>query len=584
MCRLLLLLLFSAAFPLFAEKGEIKQLPPKDAKPEVMAQVALKTKSNSVAICAFGMFIEGNKDMGSKLTAETVYKFSKKRGMFYKAVSLTSFADIEALIPNIISKSDGNLAAQIIAAKAYHNLMYENVDMRSAVKDEGMDELKPKKKGKKNKNNNQKMNMGKKNVAAPVEVKITIPEELFKSKSRETQYLAILAAAYSMQKGYADQVKAVQVSTGELASAKILFQVMTGQVPSDKDVKAAFGKSQRVDKPMTGTSVALTYTNMNVPAMSTLCEALGRTKDKKYLGIIHQALGQKDERVRIDAIRALRRIGDKTSLPYLFKVLQKCEWTVLIEACQFLGENPAKESIPHLIKRFQAETGRLRLDVNYALSSIAGKRVGYKPEQWVTWWKSNAKTFKVDLTKTIEFRDKVRLQDVGAIALGGFYSISIYSDRCCFVVDYSKSMQGDKIANLKENMTDTVDNLKDYVQFNICDFGGDVNLLYNGTLIDDKKKALKYIMSQDMTGATRSMDAIEKGMMLPEVDTIYFLSDGAPVRSEFNKWELIHRLVRSMNRYRPIAMSTICFKAGRSNALSMEQLANENFGHTEEIE
>ena len=584
MCRLLLILILGLAVPLFAERGEGKQIPKKDAKPEDIAKIAISSRNSSVAICAFGMFMENNKSMGSDLTADTVIKFSKKRGFFHKAVSLTSFFDVEGLIPKIKDYKDGYLAASILAAKAYHNLMYENIDMRPAPIDPGMDEGDKKgKKGKRRKKNN-KRNMAPKNMGAPVEVKLSIPEKLFKSKDKTTQYLAILAAAYSMQKQYADKIKAVNSSTGSIASAKILYQVMTGAAPSDKDVKDAFGKSLRVEKPLTGTSTYLTQVDMNVPAMSTLCEALGRTGNKKYLSLIHKALQQKDERVRIDAVRALRKIGDKSSLPYLYKSMQKCEWTQLIEICHFLGENPAKESIPHLINKFKAETGRFRLDVNYALSSIAGKRIGYKPDQWEAWWKTNARTFKVDLTKTVDFRSKVRLQDVGAIALGGFYSISIYSDRCCFVVDYSLSMKGDKIKDLKENMTETVDGLRDYVQFNICDFGGDVCLLYDGTLVDNKKKALKYIQDAPLTGGTRSMDAIEKGIMLPEVDTIYFLSDGAPVRSEFNQWTLIHRLIRQMNRYRYIAVSSICFKAGRGNAESMAQMSNENFGHTEEIE
>ena len=580
MYRTLLVLLFLAAMPVVAEKGEIKLLPKKDAKPEELADVALSVKNPSVAICAFGMFLENNKEMGSKLTAETVEKFSRKRGFFHKAVALTSFCDVKPLIPNILDHKDGYLAASILAAKAYHNLMYENIDMRSGPADPGME---GQKKGKSKKNNNKNMKMGK-NTGAPVEVKLTIPEELFKSKDKATKYLAILASAYSMQKEYADKVKAVSDSTAEIMAAKVLFQVMTGDAPADKYVVSTFKKMSRVDKPKMETPVSLSYVEMDVPGFATLCEALGRTKDKKYLGIVHKALEAKDERIRIDAVRALRKIGDKSSLPYLYKALKKCEWTQLIEICHFLGEIPDKSSIEPLIERFKNETGRFRLDVNYALSSIAGKRVGYKVEQWEEWWKANSKTFVIDLNKTIEFRASVRLQDVGAKALGGFYSINIYSDRCCFVVDYSQSMKGDKIADLKENMSNTVENLQDYVQFNICDFGGDVNLLYDGSLVDDKKKALKYIENSPLTGATRSMDAIERGMMLPEVDTIYFLSDGAPVRSEFNDWGLIHKLIRIMNRYRYIAVSTICFKAGKSNAVKMEELANENYGHTEEIE
>lgn len=580
MCRLLLVLLMISPIQLFAEKGEAKEIPKKDASPEEISKVALSSKNPSVAICAFGIFMESNKDMGSDLTADTVVKFSKRRGLFYKAVGLTSFFDIEPLIPNIAKHKDGYLAASILAAKAYQNLMYENIDMRGAPVDPGMQE----EKGKGKKKNRKKKKMAGKNVGAPVVLKLTIPEELFKSKDKTTQYLAILAAAYSLQKEYAEKVNAVQDRTGEIASAKILFQVMTGDIPADKMVVAAFDKSQRVDKPMSGTSTHLSQVDMNVPALATLCEALGRTSNKKYLGIIHKALESKDERVRIDAVRALRKIGDKSSLPYLYKALQNCEWTQLIEICHFLGENPVKESIPHLIKRFQAETGRFRLDVNYALSSIRGKKEFYKVKQWEEWWKGAAKDFKVDSTKSIEFRSSVRLQDAGAVALGGFYSISIYSDRCCFVVDYSLSMKNGKIESLKENMKDTIDNLKDYVQFNICDFGGDVNLLYDGTLIDDKKKANQYIYDAPLTVGTRSMDAIERGMMLPSVDTIYFLSDGAPVRSEFNKWGLIHSLIRLMNRYRYIAISSICFKAGKGNASNMAQMSNESFGHTEEIE
>ena len=585
MCRLLLMLLFITVPQLFAGRGEAKLIP-KDGETEKAGEVAISSRNPSVAVCAFGMFMESNSDMGSDTTVKVLTKFASKKGYFHKAVALTSFSDIEPLIPKIKDYKDGELAAYIVAAKAYQNLFYENVDMRAGAVDEGMDEG-AKKKGKKGKKGKKNKKGGKgavKNIGAPVEVKITIPEELFKSKSKKTQYLAILAAAYSMQKEYADQVKAVRDSTGEIASAKILFKVMTGGALTAQEVKAAFGKSLRVDKPVIGDSTTLSKGDMNVPAMATLCEALGRTKDKKYLDIIHKALSQKDERVRVDAVRALRKIGDKTSLPYLYKALQKCQWPMLIEVCHFLGENPAKESIPHLIKRFEAETGRFRLDVNYALSSIAGKKVGYKPEQWVAWWKKNGKTFKVDLTKTIEFRASVRLQDAGAIGLGGFYSISIYSDRCCFVVDYSASMKGDKIVDLKSNMKDTIENMKDYVEFNICDFGGDVALLYEGALTDNKKKALKYVDDSPLTVGTRSMDALDMGIMLPSVDTIYFLSDGAPIRGQRKSWSLIHQLIRFMNRYRYVAVSTICFKAGKGNASSMAEMANESYGHTEEIE
>ncbi|MCP4142137.1 MAG: hypothetical protein GY755_17985, partial [Chloroflexi bacterium] len=86
------------------------------------------------------------------------------------------------------------------------------------------------------------------------------------------------------------------------------------------------------------------------------------------------------------------------------------------------------------------------------LSSIAGERKGYKPEEWVAWYKKEGKAFQVDPEKTKTYRASTRLQDVGVPVLGGFYNIYIYSDRCSFVVDYSLSMKDDKIASLKENL------------------------------------------------------------------------------------------------------------------------------------
>ena len=307
---------------------------------------------------------------------------------------------------------------------------------------------------------------------------------------------------------------------------------------------------------------------MNVPAMATLMEALGRTKNAQYLPLIHKAMFMKDERIKIDAIRALRKIGDISSVPYLIKMLDKSEWTSLIEVCLALGEMPHKSAIVPLIKRFAKETGRFRLDVNYALSSIAGARKGYKPEEWVAWYKKEGKAFQVDAAKTKSYREKTRLQDVGVPVLGGFYNIYIYSDRCAFVVDYSKSMQGEKIESLKYNLKDTISGLKSNVLWNILDFGGDVNVLYDGTLIDDKKKSHAYVDEMPLTGGTRSMDAIDQGMVVSsDVDTIYFLSDGAPIRGQIDDWDTIHKLIKLQNRYRHVAISAICFKAGKSNAI-----------------
>lgn len=550
---------------LLAEPGEHTMIP---KALEELPDAAVNSKNPSVAVSALGLYLETGGDMGSAVTAKTIIEFSRKRSIGHKAIVLPAFYDVDKLTPNILKAADGELAAQIIAARAYLNILAAP-DAQPVIRKKG----------------NAKKKKGSGTPGDMQAFKPKIPDDLFRSKSRTSQYLAILAAAYSQQPEYQAQVEGVQDSTGEIMAAKILYQVMLGKTPDDKAIANAYAKCLiQSGRPIEGDSTRLSEVDMNVPGMATLMEAVGRAGDEKYLELAVKSLTFKDERVRIDAVRALRRIGDPRTVPALAGVLEHASWPQLIEICLALGEMPAKESIEPLMRRFKAETGRFRLDVNYALSSIAGERKGIVAEEWAKWWAASKTSFVVDAAKSAAFREKVRLQDVGVMQNGIFYSIGIYSDHCAFAVDFSNSMQGDQIKSLREKMKDAISGLRDSVYFNIIDFGGDVNVMCPGTLTRNKNKADTYIYDARLTGGTRSMDAIDQGMFLPGVDTLYFLSDGAPIRGQMDNWRGIHALIRFQNRYRPVAISTICFKGGKKNAVSMAEMARQNYGHTEEIE
>ena len=519
--------------------------------------------------------------MGSKLTADTVIKFSKKKGLFNSAAAIASFYDVDQLIPNVTKEKNGELAAAILACKAYAASLEPQANARDSAADD--EEPAKKKKGKKaRKGKKGKGKKGKK--AAQADAAFTIPEELFKSKSLKTQYLLILAAAYVKKDEYKEIIAKIPNKSGKIASAKILYKVMIGDTPTDKEIKEAFEKSGRVAKPVQEDASSLMDIDMDVPAMCPLMDALGRMKDSRYIGLIHKSLNSKDVRVHIDALRAMRRIAHESSIKEMQKLLAKCPWNVLIEVCLGLGENPHASSIEPLLKRFKNETGRFRLDVNYAISSIVGKRIGFNPKEWELWWSKNKKSFKVDSGKTQAYRNSVRLQDVGVPSLGGFYQISIYSDHCCFVLDSSNSMKGKRIESLKGNCKETITTLAKHVMYNIVDFGGNIDVLYPRTLIKNRRKGLDYIYDLDLSLGTRTIDSIIRGMEIPTVDTIYFLSDGAPYRGRMQKWGNIFRLILLMNRYRHIAVSTICFDPSAKNKKSMKQISIENYGHSESLD
>ena len=89
----------------------------------------------------------------------------------------------------------------------------------------------------------------------------------------------------------------------------------------------------------------------------------------------------------------------------------------ILKSAWLQESNRTKLALVPLIKRI-AMAGRFRLDVNYAISLIAGERKAYKPKEWIAWYKKDGKAFQVDAAKSKAYRVKVRLQDVGVPVLG----------------------------------------------------------------------------------------------------------------------------------------------------------------------
>ena len=123
--------------------------------------------------------------------------------------------------------------------------------------------------------------------------------------------------------------------------------------------------------------------------------------------------------------------------------------------------------------------------------------------------------------------------------LGSFYDLGIYSAEFIYVVDTSASMKGERIKNLEVNLSSSTADLKEPARFNIIMFGGEINIASDqlitatsGTYIADQISNLKLSL------ATRTFDAIYMAGQFDEIDTIYFLSDGAPVHGFF--WQMVH--------------------------------------------
>ena len=397
--------------------------------------------------------------------------------------------------------------------------------------------------------------------------------------------LALLAAAYVNDASLADVLGDGKDAEGQELGAILRYRALN-DLPIDPARLAEAFNAKRQPRGPAGPSYTLTDCDLLVPSQVLACEAVGLTGDAAHLALVHEQLESRDIRVRYAALRAMESVADAASLPLLNELLKNASWAEVVPACAALRMIPHESSFPALIERLEDEKGRLRLDIMYTLNVLYGER-SFKQDAaaWKSWYESpEGQAFTVDPERSRAYREANGLFDNQVPTLANFYGLNIYSDRLVFVLDTSLSMKGDKIADLRENTVMMLESFPRHVQYNMVDFGGTITVLYPGGLINDPRTGIEWAREMPMSFGTRSFDAMERGARFDDMDTIYFLSDGAPVASQSDDWASMHALCLLMNRFRPLAMFTVCFKAGPANASAMQTLADQNFGQSTNID
>ena len=412
--------------------------------------------------------------------------------------------------------------------------------------------------------------------------------KMLQSKSTLVREYALIAAAYQPNAAFEQAVSEMDGKSGITPGAQLLYFARSKKALDPAFIEQVVGRLSKQPKPIRSPNGDMMNHVLRLPAMVFACEALGIHGDPAHLVHLNEALSHKDLRVQMEALKAIGRIANTKSVAVLLEHLGDKRfglWPLQIQLLDALGKIPDTRSIPVLIEHLGESEGRIRLHIIYALNAIKGEKSSYQSaKQWSQWWSENAATFAVDAARSKQFREAYLPIDMHVPSNGDFYGLPIYSDRLCFVVDTSFSMKGDRIANLREQLSMSVESLHKSVHFNLVDFGGKIHIYYEGDLCQDKKGLLEYVTGMPLSGGTRSFDSMEIGMQIDPVDTIYFLSDGRPIASQINKWPGIHAALSLQNRFRPIAIFSVSFSAGKQMAVEMQRMSRCNDGRSHEIE
>lgn len=322
---------------------------------------------------------------------------------------------------------------------------------------------------------------------------------------------------------------------------------------------------------------------------------------------------EKEAAGRTFLIEALSGSDDETFAADLISTyFQDPSWFVRSAAYAAAARMRLAQSIGPLIDRLEAEDGRLRSDAQEALVSLTGQDFRTNAVLWRRWWKENEEGFVVPPLDEIEAKASADAKDAVGTT---FFGISTESKRVLFVLDLSGSMEfsmiprdnpdddpnkpydrpkGKERSRLEEAriaLNKAIGGTEDGAVFNVIFYASDV-WPWQDELVEmdpeTRGEALAMIEELEAVGGTNIYGALSVALEMagakggdtwsePEIDTIFFLTDGRPSVGLTADPDEILAHVRDLNASAGIVIHTIGL-SGAQDAYLLRSLAEQNGG------
>ena len=299
--------------------------------------------------------------------------------------------------------------------------------------------------------------------------------------------------------------------------------------------------------------------------------------------------------IRLAAISSLPVVGEEKAVPLLRKYLADTKnWRIQLAAIEACRRMRSAASVDLLIERVGKQAGRLKIELLMALYGLTGVSMAYSQDDWKNWWEVNREGY----TPPLDMASEERAARETSVHFEGedkstYFGLKVISDRLCFIGDTSGSMSGpttyngdsvERIEVMKQELLRLVKTFKQRTYFNVYFFSDHYRRAFKQITKISKgsfKTASKFVTNAAATGGTNLYDPLEDAINDPYVDTIYFLSDGAPSAGKLTDPKKILKAVRKLNRLRRIKIHAISI--GRDSEL-MRKIAKQNSGFYRVIE
>lgn len=518
---------------------------------EAVANLAGRERHGPAVAAAAGQYFEKGKLDAN--TPAVLRLLAKRPDIDAQAIAYAALSpSAPALILGLASSdeaADHLIAARMIAATAVMRLDKDRLEKRLPEK------------------------IGAKSPRLNVNYRAEVAALLEKSRDPLTLEYLLLATAV-------DRIGAIKDSIPKHANHKdagvaMAAQYALGRVKGEVDPSAIMAQIKRRPKKQEDRP-GISYDPRDTPRIYAILAA-GEAKIAASVDPLFALLKDRDLHTAVAAARALSRFGGEGMAVRLLNAMDEdTPWPVRVAIYDAAGEHPDADAIALLQEHFENEDGRFRQDALYAiLSIVAGKPGAMTIEAFEEWWALNGEAFKIDIKATREWRAEHKVGEVTVDPIAGFYESAVISDRPVFAVDASLSMKGIQIESLKSMLDQVVLSLPGHVKFNIVDFGGHVRVLAPGGMIpaENRKRAMEqFKYDMELTLGTRTYDAIERAILIPEMDTVHFLSDGGPYGSQLASWQRINYVTRLTCRTTPVAVNIIFFPEPKNKAKAIKSV------------
>ena len=322
-----------------------------------------------------------------------------------------------------------------------------------------------------------------------------------------------------------------------------------------------------------------TKSNADQTVIAAVLDATSKLRGKEAAWLEALAKYAKSTKleVRNAALMQLGAVGDAKHLEVLTAAFEDADWSTRYAALVGLEGLRSKEAVGVIIKRLDKEEGLMLNRCVEALFRLTGKPFRMSAPAWNTWWDKEGAGFTpistADLAKLQSDEEMRRLKQVDETS-AKFFGIRIVSRRVLFIIDVSGSMAWDlhseqapgdpkqtRMEIAKRELLACIDALEPKSLFNVQIFSSDVDRWLDGGIAayskSNKTEAKAFVEKLEPSGGTNIYGALKDAFTDPDVDTIFFLSDGEPSVGEVTDQASIRERVREWNEHRKIVIHSI---------------------------